>query len=584
MSVTRPDSAPEAPGVYEYLDPEGRVLYVGKAKNLKNRLASYFTGDHHPRTVRMLNLATTVRWTICASEEEALLLEREWIVKRQPPFNVRLRAGSGYGGVALTKGPVPRLTVWRGQRPKHAESFGPYPGIRQRELIDALTTVFAVRTCTDEEYRRAERNRRACLLGETGRCLAPCVDRDAHAPHAEMVKALRLHLKNPDPARIDAAREDMEAAAAAEHFEEAGRKRDHLRALEVIGRRQRVHGEGLEDVTAVVLRFKGERLVAAVTRAGGGSIESVEVVHGDLDGEADIGGNLEAVLLQLNLPEPPVTEMVVRGGRAARGTGERNLLAFAATQAEAAMRNLHDTGWRDPSRRLEALEVLKESLGAASARRIECLDISHGGGKHTVGSLITLIDGEPERSNWRRLELGELGGDDYRAIEEVIARRFQGNRLGFTEQPDILLIDGGPGQVNAALQGMRNAGLQPANLGGTGPYLLGIAKRFEELWPVGAATPLLLHETDPALLVLTMARDCAHANGVSTHRRRRDRAAGHTRLDGIAGLGERRRAALLAHFGTYQALLAAPASEIAAVRGIGEALAERIHQALHPAD
>lgn len=584
MSLDRPRDIPHAPGVYEYLDPEGRVLYVGKAKNLKQRIDSYFTGEHHPRTRRMLNLATSIRWTICASEEEALLLEREWIVKRQPPFNVRMRLGNGYGGVAITKGAVPRLVRWRGERPKNAESFGPYPGIRPVELVDALTTVFGVRTCTDDEYRRAERNRRACLLGETGKCLAPCVKTEVRPAHAEAARALARHMQNPDPGRGEQIREEMRIASEAENFEEAGRKRDHLRALEIVGRRQRVHGPRLVDVTAVVVRVKEERLIAAMVRARNGSIDSVEILTGDLDGERDLDGNLETVLLHLGLDDAAVTETTVLGGRLPRGEAERNLLSFAATQAEAAVKTALEQGWRDPARRLEALEAVKERLGAGSAARIECLDISHGRGEQTVGSLVVLDDGEPRRDQWRRLDLGSFGGDDYKAITEVITRRFSGEQLGLERAPDILLIDGGPGQVNAALEGMRAAGVEPCNLGGAGPYLLGIAKRFEELWPVTAQEPILLDGTDPALLVLTMARDCAHDNGVRTHRRRRDREAARTRLDGIAGIGTTRKNALLAHFGTYDALLAAPVAEIAAVRGIGPGLAENIHKALHPAD
>jgi len=584
VTLSKPADIPEAPGVYEYLDGDSRVLYVGKAKNLRARISDYFTGETHPRTARMLNLATTVRWTICASEQEALLLEREWIVKRQPPFNVRLRAGGGYGGVALTRGANPRLFPWRGQRPKEARTFGPYPGIRSHELVDALGSVFGVRTCTDDDYRRAEENKRPCLLGETGKCLAPCTNVERRKQHQDQAELLNKHMKNPEPTIGDRVREEMRAAAERHDFEEAARKRDRLRALDVIGRRQRVNDPRLGDLAAVVMRVRDERFVLAIVRAAAGVVDGVELLGGDLDSERSIDENLESALLQLGLEHVPLTETLVNGGRVARKDAELGLLNFAVAQAEAALKTTQIRGWTDPTRRLEALEAVKGRLGAGAARRIECLDISHGQGRHTVGSLITLIDGEPDRTQWRRLDLGELGGDDYTAIRDVVARRFATNKLGLTDTPDILLIDGGPGQVAAALEGMRRSDVTPVNLGGDGPYLLGIAKRYEELWPVGVSAPILLEASDPALLLLTLARDHAHANGVGAHRRRRDRAAAKTRLDDVRGIGETRRRALLAHFGTYEAVLAAPEAELATVRGIGPVTAASIYRALHPAD
>lgn len=582
--MTKPADLPEAPGVYEYLDGEGRVLYVGKAKNLRSRIGDYFTGELHPRTARMLNLAVDLRWTICASEQEALLLEREWIVKRQPPFNVRLRAGGGYGGVALTRGANPRLFPWRGRRPRDSRTFGPYPGVRGHELVDALATIFGVRTCNDDEYRRAEANKRPCLLGETGKCLAPCTNVERRDHHREQAELLVKHMKNPEAALGDTLREEMQSAADRHDFEEAARKRDRLRALEVIGRRQRVNDPRLGDLSAVVMRTSAERFVLAVVRASGGVVDGVDLLGGDLDSERSPDENLETALVQLGLDHTPLTEIEVSGGRTARRDAERGLISFAASQAEAALKTTQIRGWTDPARRLEALEAVKDRLGALSAARIECLDISHGQGKHTVGSLITLIDGEPDRTQWRRLDLGDLGGDDYRAIRDVITRRFGQGALELGAVPDILLIDGGPGQVAAALEGLHANAVTPANLGGSGPYLVGIAKRYEELWPVGASVPVLLDATDPALLLLTSARDQAHANGVGAHRRRRDRAAIRTRLDDVPGIGESRRKALLAHFGTYEAVLAAPETELAAVRGIGPATAAAVYRALHPAD
>jgi excinuclease ABC subunit C len=590
MSLSRPENIPTAPGVYQYLDRDGRVLYVGKAKNLRHRISSYFNGEPHPRTARMLGLAEDLTWVICASEAEALVLEREWISRKQPPFNVRLRAGHGYGGVAVTSERIPRLHTWRGERPKGGRSFGPYPGVRSGELLDALTVLFQVRSCRPEEFQRAERNGRACLLGETGRCLAPCVKVDAVTEHASAAERLVAHLKNPDRRLAEETETLMHAEAARENFESAGALRDRLRALEVIGRRQRVTQEPGWNRRAAVLRRDGDRMVLAVARAEDGSVAAVDIYHAETDWERDDFGNLEAAVGQIPVPAVVIegrdglliTENTVTGGRRARGERERALLSFAANQAEEALRTVRTTPVRDVAGRLEAVEAVRERLGIDSARRIECIDISHTAGREAVGSLVVLEDGVAVRGQFRALDLGTTDGDDYRAIEETVRRRFTGRRLGLPTLPEVLLIDGGPGQVAAAARGLEAAAVQPANHGGDGPYLLGIAKRFEELWPLGNERPLLLGQDDRELLLLVAARDLAHSNGVAHHRRRRDRRAGRTLLDDVDGLGPARRRALLAHFGTLDALGAAPAQEIATVRGIGDGLAGRIWAALHP--
>ena len=585
VSLDKPTNLPTAPGVYQYLDRDGRVLYVGKAKNLKQRITSYFTGDVHPRTARMLEHAATLTWAICASETEALLLEREWIAAQQPPFNVRLRAGKGYGGVALSTERIPRLHTWRGERPAKAQSFGPYPGVRAGELLDALCIIVQVRTCTAEDYQRAERNGRACLLGETGRCLAPCVRPEIIDEHAAAARRLAHHLRNPDPRLAAQAEAAMQAEAAAENFEAASVLRDRLNALTTIGLRQRVTHQPGWDRCAAVLRRDGDRMVLAVVRAENGSVAGIELYHAEADVELDETGNLTAVLDQLpHRSDAPavITEISAVGGRLARGERERALLSFAANQAEEAVRADRQRSTPNTVDRLDTLELLRERLGTGPLHRIECLDISHTAGHQAVGSLVVLRAGEAVRNEFRALDLGTTGGDDYQALEETVRRRFSGRELGLASRPDLLLIDGGPGQVAAAARGLSAVGLVPANHGGAGPYLLGIAKRFEELWPLDAARPLLLGVEDPEMRLLVHARDLAHHNGVRAHRRRRDRVARRTLLDDVAGVGPARRRALLAHFGTLDALAAAPHAEIAAVRGIGDELASRIWQALRP--
>jgi excinuclease ABC subunit C len=592
VSVHRPNDVPRAPGVYEFSDPAGRTLYVGKAKDLAARISQYFPGrdtDLHPRTRRMLHNATTLRWIVCASETEALVLEREWVHQKQPPYNVRLRAGGGYAGIHVTDEAVPRLTTWRGRRPRNGKTFGPYPGVRAVDLLDALMLLHGVRTCDDATYRKAGKDRRACLLGETGKCLAPCVGKIGVDEHRDAADALVSHLEHPDHDLGERLRADMAEFSQAGNFEAAARRRDQLAALGLIPRRQRVATDGT-DVDAVAVERSGERLAAVRVRVREGTVREVdEYIAGDDPGSSDTE-ILEAVLdqlAQLDVPSTgagtPVTAVAGKGSRVARGEHERAVLAFAAAQATEALGRAILSGGDDASRDEESRR-LGEHLGLpARPRRIECTDISHTGGKHTVGAVVVLLDGEVRPDLHRRLHFGDgnVGGDDYAATEELVRRRLLPNGMGQPELPDVLIIDGGPGQVAAAAKGRDRAATErttdwdPASV-----RIVGIAKRFEELWPEGATVPLRLPAREPALLLVQRARDEAHRYSLSGNRRRREREALRSGLDDVAGLGPARKRALLDRFGTLDAVMSAPVEEIAAVKGIGPVLAARIRDTL----
>jgi len=587
VSVTRPADVPAAPGVYEFADATGRVLYVGKAKNLSQRLGSYFPGgagggDLHPRTRRMLGNATTVRWVVCASETEALVLEREWIRAKQPPYNVRLRAGDGYAGVALTRGTIPRLTTWRGRRPAGTETFGPYPGTATGDLVDALTVLFGVRTCDDTAYRQAERRGRACLLGETGKCLAPCVGRVDTAAHAAAADDLRRNLADPDPALGERLEAEMLTHSAAGNFEAAARRRDQLAAFRSLARRQRVSSAPV-DLDAIAVARGGERVAVARVAVRGGVVTEVEQYAAVDDPSLD-AVELLAVVVDL-LPgrgDTPklVAAAAVPGARTPGGEHERAVLSFAGSQAEEA---LVSTPLRrdDPAAAAEAGAEIAALLGIPGpVRRIECTDISHTGGRHTVGAVVTLVDGLPRTDLYRRLDLGDLGGDDYAATRTLVARRLRPGGMGHDTLPDLLLIDGGPGQVAAAVAGRADAALAAGDETPLRVPIAGLAKRFEEIWPEDASVPLRPAASSPAGLLLRHARDEAHRHALGGNRRRRERAAVRTRLEDVPGLGPVRRRALLERFGTLDAVASAPADELAEVRGIGPALARRIHETL----
>lgn len=594
VSVHRPNDVPRTPGVYEFSDLSGRVLYIGKAKDLAARIAQYFPGerdDLHPRTRRMLAHADAVRWIVCASETEALVLEREWVHAKQPPYNVRLRAGSGYTGIHVTDGPTPRLSIWRGKRPTDGKTFGPYPGVRASDLLDGLMLLHGVRTCDDATYRKAERARRACLLGETGKCLAPCIGKVDTEAHRRAAAELVANLERPGRDTGQRLTDEMQALAAAGNFEAAARRRDQLAALSLVGRRQRVATDGT-DIDAVAVERSGERLAAVRVRVRGGVVVAVDE-YVAVDDPASSGPEiLETVLGQLAAADvrppgtvavPVIASATVDGTRIPRGEHERAVMAFAAAQAVETLSRGAFTG-RDAASSHEASRTLGEHLRLPAApRRIECTDVSHTGGRHTVGAVVVLVDGEIRPDLHRRLHFGDgnVGGDDYAATEELVRRRLLPGGMGHTELPDLLLIDGGSGQVAAAVRGRKLAAAEATTEWDPSRVtIVGIAKRLEELWLENVASPLHLPAGDPALLLVQRARDEAHRYSLSGQRRRREKAALRTGLDDVRGLGPVRKRALLERFGTLDAVAAAPLTELAAVPGIGLEIAGRIRTAL----
>lgn len=616
MSVSRPTDVPNTPGVYEFLDKSGRVLYVGKAKDLGRRVASYFPTDPAPRTARLVQQAANLRWVVCASEAEALVLEREWIHAKQPPFNIRLRAGAGYGGIHVSADTVVKLGVWRGRRPRTGISLGPYPGASARDLVDSLQLVFGVRTCDESTYRKAAQNQRPCLLGETGKCLAPCVGRVSVDEHNEAADALIKHLRRPDPRINERIEAEMRQLAAEENFEAAGRRRDQVKALDVLEQRQRVLGPGGWDRVAVSLWRDGDRIAVALTQVSDGAVSQVQTYLSVDDPMLSDDEAMALVLPSLDLGDVrPLTSQMTALSRKARGDRERGLLAFTLAQARAACEREITTTRDDPSASAEAMARLASLLGVSGTlRRIECMDISHTQGRYTVGSVVVFHDGVARREEFRIVHLQDVDGDDYAAMRELVIRRTSGRRLGLVQLPDLLLIDGGPGQVAAAFDALNTNSLIPVNHNSgrtrsttnpvsfadapesgaaldntnvthstesthgpeTGPALAGLAKRFEELWPVNATRPVLIGAHDPVLHLLTSVRDHAHRHALDANRRRRERDALRTGLDNIPGVGAVRRRALLARFGTLDAVARAPVEELEGVTGVGHQLARRI--------
>lgn len=576
VTPTFPDRIPHTPGVYRFVDAAERPLYIGKAKDLHNRLSHYRRGALEPRIATMVSLAHRVTFVTCASEAEALLLEREWISREQPPFNVSLRNGSGYAGIALSNNAVPRVSTWRGSRPPDSQCFGPYPGVRGKTLLHLVQAGFAVRTCTDSIYRAAAEAHRPCLLGETHQCVAPCLGEVERAEHSKRLRELAAFLEGRNPQVVDRAWEAMRQAADAEQFEQAAIARDRAKALEHLQQRQTVISDSRFTATAVSIRRADRDIVVAVAAAKDGTISSVDTFRSINDPAWDDQETFDAVLHDLSAlirsTGPYLSYQSTQHTRTPRGKNEKALVAFTDRQADQYARDVATTPWQNALERLEAVRELTDTLGLPrAARRIEAIDISHLNGKNTVGRLVTLLDGFSHRSDYRALPLDDTHGDDLAAISALVHARFTGNCLGLGQDPDLLLIDGGPLQVAAAAEQVRASGRAVP--------VVGLAKRLEEVWSAGSDAPLILGRNSASLRLLMQARDDVHNAAISSHRARRTRDSVQVRVDTAPGIGPGLRAKLLQVFGTWAAVLGA--SETDLVAAIGQKRGSRLYQHLH---
>lgn len=577
MAPTFPDRIPTGPGVYRFTDSSGRPLYVGKAKNLRNRLAAYTRTSPDPRINTMLNLAHQVSFVACASEAEALLLEREWVHREQPPFNVRLRHGNGYPGLALLHDTTPRAAVWRGVRPKKADTFGPYPHLSGRELLAIVETGFGVRTCNERTFRQAEQSGRACLLGETGRCLAPCLGPGERDAHTHAVNSLRSFLTGKDSGAIETVREQMRAYASAENFEAAAAARDRIAALERLQQRQTILTDSRLNATAVSLRRTGRDIVLSVAVAVNGTVVSVENFRSVNDPELGDTDAWEAALADLErisgTTGPYLSGQETSQTIQARGDDQRLLVSFTDRQAELYAREVSQSPWHNALERMDAVNELTGLLELPGpARRIEAIDVSHLGGANAYARLVCLVDGFADRSGYRALPVPDAKGDDHAAISDILRARFSGSQLGLDQMPDLLLIDGGQPQVSTAMAVLGELGVRVPTAG--------LAKRMEEVWTAGSDVPLIVSRSSAALRLLMQARDDAHNAAITTHRTSRTKATAETLIDSAAGIGPARRAALLRKFGTWDAVGHASEADLQSV--IGTKSGSTLHRHLHP--
>jgi excinuclease ABC subunit C len=636
--------------VYRFRDPSGRVIYVGKAKSLRNRLNSYFadTWSLHARTQQMVTTAAAVDWVTVGSEVEALQLEFSWIKEFDPRFNVKYRDDKSYPFLAVTLNEeFPRLQVMRGAKRKGVRYFGPYSHAWAiRETLDLLLRVFPARTCSAGVFKRAGQIGRPCLLGYIGKCSAPCVGRVTAEEHRAIVDDFCDFMAGRTDQFVKRLEREMLQASEELEFERAARLRDDIAALRRAMEKQTVVlGDGTD---ADVVAFAEDPLEAAVqvfhVRDGrvrgqrGWVVEKVEdlttgdlvhhfcsQVYGDEQGETDVPRELlvpalppDAEALEAWLSEHRGSRVHLRVPH--RGDKKSLLDTVARNAGESLARHkLRRAG--DLTTRSRALDEIAEALGMETAPlRIECFDVSQIQGTDVVASMVVFEDGLPRKSEYRRFAVrGNADGsgtDDLAAMSEVLRRRFArykaqagadgprdvpeqdgagpdaaedepavsdlpgidpltGRPRRFAYPPQLVVVDGGQPQVNAAAAVLSDLGI-------TDVALCGLAKRLEEVWLPGEDFPVILPRTSEALYLLQRVRDEAHRFAITFHRQRRSKRMTASALDNIPGLGETRRKALLRHFGSMKRLGQATVEEVAEVHGIGRRTAEAILAALNP--
>lgn len=605
-----PGAIPVSPGVYRFRDPDGRVIYVGKAKNLRARLSNYFqdVAGLHPRTRRMVTTASGVEWTVVSSEVEALTLEYTWIKEFDPRFNVKFRDDKSYPYLAVTMGEqFPRIHVTRRAKLKGDRYFGPYTHVWAiRETVDLLLRVFPVRTCTAGVFRRAERSGRPCLLGFIDKCSAPCVGQISPEAHRDLAEQFCDFMAGNTARYTKQIERRMREAAAAQDYETAARLRDDLGALKKVMERNVVVLPDSTDADLVGLAQDDLEAAVQVFHVRGGRIRGQRGWTAEILDESTSADLVERALTTLYadgaegavphevlVPEMPSNLAQVRALigervdlRVPQRGEKRELLDTVTKNAEEALRlhRLRRAG--DLTARSKALEDLGEALELDEPPlRIECYDISHSQGTNVVGSQVVFEDGLPRKSEYRRYAIhGEAARDDTASMYDVISRRLERHlhppekdeeeARRFAYPPSLILVDGGPPQVAAAQRAMDDKGV-------TDIALAGIAKRLEEIWLPGEEHPVILPRTSEALFLVQRLRDEAHRFAITYHRSKRGRAMHDSALDEIPGLGPARRTALLDRFVTVRAIREASIDELVEVVGIGTSLAEVIHAALH---
>jgi excinuclease ABC subunit C len=612
----RPSNIPTDPGVYRFYDANDRVIYVGKAKNLKNRLNSYFGTNLARKTHRMVHTAVRVDWTIVGSEIEALALEFTWIKSFNPQFNVQFKDDKTYPYLAVSLSEqFPRLFVSRHKHVKGNRYFGPFTNTwALRGTVEVLQKIFPIRACSQPNFNRAVATKRQCLLGDIGKCSAPCVDWISQEEHSALAKNLTAYLDRNPTDIAQSLRLDMERASRDEEFELAARLRDQLKALDKTTEFTETSLNNNFSADLIAIHEEVTHAAASLFSIRAGRIIASRAWIIDLsdvlEGEDVITAAVAKIYTESKAPSEILVDREPTDSEALRDwlssqAGSKVSISVPQRGEKFEMmqtvgRNAHQAVIQYLSKRSndvavtgKALEEIREALGLLELPlRIECFDISNIQGKHMVASMVVFEDGHPKKSDYRRFAIDDDAGfDDTRAMNHVITRRLKrylaerdiditeikmqgGARPKFAYPPQLIVVDGGAPQVNAAYQALLSLDLQHIPL-------VGLAKRLEEVWLPNNSDPIIFPRHSEGLYMLQRVRDEAHRFAINFHRSKRSGVMLESLLDEIPLLGEVRRRALLDRFGSVSAIKKATATEIAAVPGIGEKIALLILSSLH---
>ncbi|MET9469873.1 excinuclease ABC subunit UvrC [Streptomyces sp. NPDC006544] len=628
-----PGQIPDSPGVYKFRDEHRRVIYVGKAKSLRQRLASYFQdlAGLHPRTATMVTTAAAVEWTVVSTEVEALQLEYSWIKEFDPRFNVKYRDDKSYPSLAVTMNEeYPRVQVMRGPKKKGVRYFGPYgQAWAIRETVDLMLRVFPVRTCSAGVFKRSAQIGRPCLLGYIGKCSAPCVGRVTPEEHRELAEDFCDFMAGRTGTYLTRLEQQMHEAAEEMEYERAARLRDDVGALR---RAMEKNAVVLADATdADLFAVAEDELEAAVQifHVRGGRVRGQRGWVTDKVEAVDTAGLVEHALQQLYgeatgeavpkevlVPALPEDTPALSQWLAERRGSQVSLRIPQRGDKKALMETVHRNAQQslllhktkraaDLTTRSRALEEIAEALELDGAPlRIECFDISHLQGDDVVASMVVFEDGLARKGEYRRFQIKSFEGqDDVRSMHEVVSRRFRrylqeklktgewsgedgdgdgyevdaadedGRPKRFAYPPQLVVVDGGQPQVAAAKRALEELGIDDV-------AVCGLAKRLEEVWLPGEDDPVVLPRTSEGLYLLQRVRDEAHRFAIQYQRNKRAKRLRTGPLDDVAGLGESRRLALVKHFGSVKKLRQATIDQICEVPGIGRKTAETVAAAL----
>jgi excinuclease ABC subunit C len=613
----RPSNIPEHPGVYRFFNKADKVIYVGKAKNLKNRLSNYFQANLATKTNRMVHEAVRVDWTIVKTELEALALEFSWIKQYQPKYNVQFKDDKSYPYLAISlNDEYPMIFITRKDKRPGLKYFGPYTNAwALRSTFEVLLKVFPVRSCSSSNFNRAQRSKRQCLLGDIGKCAAPCVGWISKEDHQSLALKLNDFMEAGMENLLPTLHEEMQLASTNEEFERAARLRDQIESFEKAQRSTQGNFSDDLDGDFIALYQDGFHSAGSIFSMQRGSIKGSRswIVDQEMalegqdvftsllysiygNGSISIPRNIYLNAQPENLSDLQQWLSGVSGSKVEIKVPQRGdkveLLETVKRNAQYSLIQYVSKRATDAAVSGKALTEIEEMLGLMrTPLRIECFDISNISGTSVVASMVVFEDGMPKKSEYRRFIIDTSEGwDDTRAMHQVITRRLKrmlddrsvdlaevsetGGRMSkFAYPPALIVVDGGKPQVSAAQRALGELGI-------TDIALCGLAKRLEEVWLPDNADPLIFPRNSEGLYLLQRIRDEAHRFAITFHRSRRSKVMLESLLDEIPGLGSARRTALLDRFGSVTAIRKAAVSELATTPGIGEKLAETIAQSL----